>query len=156
MPKVSIIVPVYNVKPELENCLNSLIHQTLHDIEIICIDDFSNDGCIDILKKYARQDSRVTNIFHKENLGTSQARKDGVLSSHGQYIMFVDGDDFLSPNACELAYNAIELNKTDIVQFDVNIINCAGVPESRIESNHQAVRPYLEHILNDNLIFACW
>ena len=70
--------------------------------------------------------------------------------------MFVDGDDFLSNDACEVAYNAIESNKTDIVQFDVNIINCVGVPESRIESNYRSMKPYLEKISADNLIYACW
>lgn len=156
MIKVSIIVPVYNVKDQLTHCLDSIINQTLTEIEIICVDDCSEDGCADILRKYAAQDTRITNIFHTKNLSTSQARKDGVLASHGKYIMFVDGDDFLEPNACEVAYNAIEHNQTDIVQYDVNIINCAGVSEARIESNQKAMMPYLETIYADNLLGSCW
>lgn len=96
MAKVSVIVPVYNVKKELRNCLNSLVNQTLKDIEIICVDDFSQDGSREILKEYAEKDKRIILVLHEKNLGTSQARKDGAAASQGKYIMFADGDDFLN------------------------------------------------------------
>ena len=154
--KVSVIVPVCNVAAQLRQCMESLINQTLQDIEIICIDDFSQDECKTILEEYAQKDSRIINIFHDKNLSTSQARKDGVLTSCGEYVMFVDGDDFLSPNACETAYYAIKNSNTDILQFGVNIINCNGVPEARIQNNQKLVEPCTEQITESNLIRACW
>ena len=156
MPKVSIVIPVCNVRSYVKECVESVINQTLQDIEIICIDDCSNDGCQDILKHYAQQDDRIITIFHEENLGTSQARKDGVLASHGKYVMFCDGDDTLEANACEKAYAAIEKSHTDIVQFGVNVVNCAGASQGRIESNQRLVAPYLKKIHHCNLIDACW
>lgn len=156
MANVSVIVPVYNVKKELRNCLNSLVNQTLKDIEIICVDDFSQDGSREILKEYAEKDNRIILVLHEKNLGTSQARKDGVSVSKGKYIMFADGDDFFELNACEAAYNAIEEKKTDILNFGVNIVNRGGFSEGRIKSNQKMVEPYLENIYGEDLIRCCW
>lgn len=154
--KVSIIVPIYNVQKYLNNCLESLINQTLKDIEIICVDDCSNDGSRDVLNEYARRDSRIVKILHDKNYGTSQARKDGVLVSKGKYVMFVDGDDFLSEDACEKAFNAIEESQTDILQFGVNIVNMAGVPEKRIEMNKNLVKPCTELLENADILKLVW
>ena len=123
---VSVIVPVCNVAKYLPNCLDSICGQTLSNIEIICVDDCSRDSSAEILKDYVARDSRVIPIYHSENLSTSQARKDGVAASRGKYVMFVDGDDELHPQACEIAYRAIEKYHTDMVQFGTEIVNCAG------------------------------
>lgn len=156
LPKVSIVIPVYNVEPYIRQCLESVLNQTLHDIEIICVDDFSTDGSREILRHYAQQDSRVVPIFHEQNLGTSQTRKDGVLASCGKYVIFCDGDDTLELNACAAAFTAIESSHTDIVQFGVNIVNRCGASSGRIESNQKMVEPYVKKIRRDNLIHACW
>ncbi len=156
MPKVSVIVPVYNVETEIEACLDSLVNQTLKEIEIICVDDFSRDGSKEILQKYADKDERITLVFHKENAGTSQARKDGVSVSHGKYIMFVDGDDYLEPAACEIAYKAIEEKKTDILNFGVHIVNRGNFSAERIASNQRLVSPLLETLEDADLIRCCW
>lgn len=154
---VSVIVPVCNVAKYLPNCLDSICGQTLNNIEIICVDDCSRDSSAEILKDYAARDSRVIPIYHNENLSTSQARKDGVAASRGRYIMFVDGDDELHPQACEIAYRAIEKYRTDMVQFGTEIINCAGVPKERIEMNQKLLEPYMEgEISEENLIGSCW
>ncbi len=154
--KVSVIVPVCNVAKILKETLNSLINQTLHDIEIICVDDCSTDGSIDILKEYENKDSRVHVIYHPKNLGTSQTRKDGVGISKGQYIMFLDGDDTLHPKACEKAFSAINSNKVDMVQFGTKVVNCGGMTEARIKSNENALKPFIGKIHKSNLLFSCW
>lgn len=154
---VSVVVPICNVAKYLTDCLDSICAQTLNNIEIICVDDCSKDRSAEILKEYAAKDSRIVPIFHTENLSTSQARKDGVAVSRGKYIMFVDGDDQLHPQACEKAYKAIEKYRTDMVQFGTEIINCAGVPQERIEMNQKLLEPYMEgKIEADDLIHSCW
>lgn len=116
MPKVSVIVPVYNVEPYLQNCIDSLINQTLIDIEIILIDDGSTDNSGKICDEYALQDRRIR-VIHKSNEGLSCARNDGISCSAAPYIMFVDSDDWVDSGFCKIAYNAAIDNKADLVAF---------------------------------------
>ena len=125
-PKVSVIIPVYNVEKYLADCLDSVLNQTLTDIEIICVEDCSTDNSATILKEYSKMDSRIKVIWHMANAGSSKARKDGVLAAQGRYIMFLDSDDALFPHACETAYNAIEMYKTDVLEFGVKVVDTAG------------------------------
>ena len=155
-PLVSVIVPVCNVEPYIHRCLDSIIGQTLENIEIICVEDHSDDRSAKILKEYADKDERIKAIFHETNLSTSQARKDGVAVSRGKYIMFVDGDDELCPDACQIASETIEKYGTDMVQFDTEVVNCAGVSEERIQMNQRFLFPCQEEIRAENLIFSCW
>lgn len=113
MIKVSVIVPIYNAADYLEKCLDSIVAQTLKDIEIILIDDGSIDGSGEICKKYL-SDSRVT-YYHKENEGLAAARDDGMLYARGEYIGFVDADDWLKPEMYEKMYNAAKSNDSDVV-----------------------------------------
>lgn len=156
MIKVSVVIPVYNIEKYLENCIHSVRNQTLQEIEIICVDDGSTDGSKILLRNYAKEDERIRIIEHSSNLGTMKARKDGVLASKGQYVLFLDGDDELTENACERAYQAIEEANTDILQFNVKVINCGGVAEGRIQSNQKRMAPYLKKVEGENLISACW
>ena len=108
--KVSVIIPVYNVRPYLEQCMDSVLQQTLDDIEVICIDDGSTDGSGEILDKYVQKDSRVKAV-HQDNAGAAQARNTGLEKASGDYILFVDGDDYLTENALETLYlRALEEN----------------------------------------------
>lgn len=116
-PKVSIIIPVYNVEKYLRQCLDSAINQTLKDIEIICIDDESPDNCPAILDDYAKNDSRIK-VIHQKNQGTGAARNNGLDIAQGKYIMFLDSDDWYEPDACEKAYNQIEKYGNDFALFD--------------------------------------
>lgn len=116
MVKVSIIVPVYNVEKYLSKCLESLINQTLKDIEIVCVNDGSTDNSLSILKEYANKDSRIK-VIDKQNKGVSVARNLGIEVATGEYLMFVDSDDYLIENACEKALNTIEHNNSDICIF---------------------------------------
>lgn len=112
MVKVSVIVPIYNAEKYLEQCLDSIVNQTLKDIEIILIDDGSTDGSADICKKYLT-DERVS-YYHKENEGLAAARDDGMLKATGEYIGFVDSDDWLELDMYEKMYEAARSNNSDV------------------------------------------
>ena len=107
-PKVSIIIPTYNVESYIARCLESCINQTLHDIEILVIDDCGSDGSIQIAQDYAKLDSRIKIIHNANNLGTFATRIVGIRQALGEYIAFLDADDYLTHNACEISYNATQ------------------------------------------------
>ncbi|MBE5921848.1 MAG: glycosyltransferase family 2 protein [Lachnospiraceae bacterium] len=113
MIKVSVVIPIYNAEKYLKKCLDSVNNQTLKDIEIILIDDGSTDGSAIICKEYL-SDSRIT-YYHKENEGLAAARSDGMARAHGEYIGFVDSDDWLELDAYEKMYSAAKSNNADIV-----------------------------------------
>jgi len=111
MSKISIVIPVYNVEKYLRECLNSVINQTLQDIEIICIDDGSTDSSLQILQEYAQNDSRI-NIIKNYNQGVAISRNIGINEAKGEYICFIDSDDYYpSSDVLEILYkNAKEQN----------------------------------------------
>lgn len=116
--RISLIIPVYNVEPYLQECLDSVIRQTLSDIEIICVNDKSTDRSLDILQKSARQDQRIRIINNPENMGLSAARNIGLENANGKYIYFLDSDDMITDNAMERLWNVAEDERTDIIFFD--------------------------------------
>lgn len=118
MPKVSVIVPVYNVERYLDRCLQSLLHQTLKDIEIIMVDDGSPDNCPRICDEYAAKDRRVK-VIHKINEGLGYARNSGLDVATGEYVAFVDSDDYTSEDAYEVLYKKAQETKADIVYAGV-------------------------------------
>ena len=111
-PKISIIVPVYNVEKYLKRCVDSLLHQTLTDIEVILVDDGSPDHCPAMCDEYARQDSRVK-VIHKKNAGQGFARNDGLKIATGEFAAFVDSDDFADVTLCEKLLLHAKENKLD-------------------------------------------
>ena len=115
-PKISIIVPVYKVEKEIHRCVESIINQTFEDIEIILVDDGSPDKCPRICDEYANKDNRVK-VIHKENGGLSDARNVGLLESSGEYVLFVDSDDYIDKYTCENFYYIIK-DDIDIVVGD--------------------------------------
>lgn len=117
MPKVSIIVPVYNVEQYLEKCLNSIILQSLRDIEIICIDDGSTDGSAKILDSFSIKDNRVK-VIHKMNAGYGDAMNVGLDMATGDYVGIVESDDYVLPGMYETLYNAAIENNLDMVKSD--------------------------------------
>lgn len=122
MPLISIVVPVYNDEIHLERCLNSLINQTMREIEVICVNDGSTDNSMDILNRYAEADRRVKVYNNSKNKGLLLTRIVGANKSSGQYITFCDSDDSLETDACRVMYDAIQKNDADIVHFDINVI----------------------------------
>lgn len=128
MSKVSIIVPVYNVEKYLRKCIDSLINQTLNDIEIICINDGSTDKSLKILKEYKNKDSRII-LLNQENLGQSVARNRGIEIAKGEYLGFVDPDDWIDLDYYEKLYNAASTNDTDIAVG--GIIRVTGIKKKK-------------------------
>ncbi len=115
--KVSIVIPVYNTEKYLDACLESVENQSLKDIEIICINDGSTDNSLEILNKHKFKDNRIK-IINQENSGVSAARNAGIKNSTGEYILFVDSDDIIFSNTCEINYNNSNKFNTDITQFN--------------------------------------
>lgn len=113
----SIIVPVYNVKKYLKECLDSIVNQTFKDFEVICINDGSTDDSLKILEEYALNDKRIT-VITQENQGPGAARNRALDIAQGKYTLFVDPDDWIELNALETLYNAAEKFGANIVQFD--------------------------------------
>lgn len=115
MPKVSVIIPVYNAENFLERCLDSVLSQTLFEIEVICIDDCSSDNSFGILEEYALKDTRLKCYRNKENIGQGLIRNKGLDLSSGEYISFVDCDDWLELTMFEVLYSKSSLKKYDII-----------------------------------------
>ena len=120
-PKVSVIVPVYNVEQYLRRCLDSILGQTMSDWEAICVDDGSPDGSASILAEYAERDSRFR-ILTKENGGLSSARNAGTAWARGKYVNYVDSDDFIHPQTFELAVALAERDRSGIVSWVPDMI----------------------------------
>ena len=118
--KVSIVVPVYNNEKFLDKCLTSIINQTYKDLEIILINDGSKDNSLKIMNEYAKKDKRIV-IIDKKNEGVSKARNDGIRKSTGEYITFVDSDDYIELNEIEEMYNAIKENNVDMVRSNYQV-----------------------------------
>ena len=121
-PKVSIIVPVYNVEKYIERCVNSLKDQTLEDIEIILVDDSSTDSSLDICNKLASEDSRIK-VIHKENEGAGKARNKALEVATGKYIGFADSDDFVEKDMFKTLYEKAEKYGSDLVMSGVLFVN---------------------------------
>ena len=115
--KVSVILPVYNVGQYLKECLDTVINQTLKEIEIICINDGSTDNSLEILNEYAKKDDRFI-VLSQENQGQGVARNKGVELAKGKYIQFVDPDDWIELNMLDNLYNFAEEHNSQIVKFD--------------------------------------
>lgn len=116
-PKISIIIPVYNVEKYLEQCLKSVINQTFKDIEIICINDGSTDNSLEILEAFQKQDERIK-IINKQNEGQGIARNEGLKIAKGEYISFIDPDDWVEQGMYEFLYNKFLETNAQIIRFN--------------------------------------
>ena len=120
MPKISVILPVYNSSLYLRQCLDSIKNQTFSDIEVICIDDCSKDDSYAILQEYAQNDKRFKILRNRINHGTGYTRNKGLKIAKGKFILIVDADDWLEPELCELCINKITEKKCTFVIFGYN------------------------------------
>ena len=116
--KISVVIPVYNVEKYLAKCLHSILAQDLRDIELIAVNDGSTDSSLDILKSFASKDCRIK-IIDKNNAGTSSARNDGIRAASGEYITFVDSDDWVDQGYLSEIYNFARENNLDVVISDI-------------------------------------
>ncbi len=147
MPKISVIVPVYNVEDYLRECLDSLCYQTLIDIEIICINDGSTDKSLEILREYESKNPKIT-VYSQENKGLSGARNTGMKHVSGEYIYFLDSDDILIPTALERMYSVSKRRSLDILLF--KLINFDDKTREKFKSKYYDMK-FLKQKVGENI-----
>ena len=147
MPKISVIIPVYNVEQHLQKCLESVVVQTFKDIEIICIDDGSTDGCPQILEEFAAKDKRIK-VITQPNKGLSVARNVGLEHAVAEQVSYVDSDDFIHPKFLQTLYEVAQKYNADIVGCDfLKIYTDEALPEFG-EVEPKEYKPALDILLN--------
>lgn len=163
MIKVSIIIPVYNVEPYLKEALDSVINQTLKEIEIICIDDCSTDNSFNILEEYSEKDDRIILIKNEQNMGVGYTRNVGEKLAKGEYLHFMDPDDCISLNFYECMYNTGKKYNSDIVNMktilDVEEYNLNNIDKKlKYDDKEYEANIGLNNIYNSNdcIYFTLW
>lgn len=124
-PKISIIVPIYNAEKYLSRCIKSILNQSFLDFELLLINDGSRDYSGSICDKYSNNDQRIT-VLHTENKGVSSARNNGLEYAQGDYVLFVDADDWIESNSLDLLYKTIISENLDLLQFSFRTVNTVG------------------------------
>lgn len=165
MVEISVILPVYNSEDYLKECLDSLLNQTFKDIEILCIDDGSDDGSLSILKDFEKTDERIT-VISQENMGVAKTRNKALKLVKGNYVYFMDSDDYLDKNAFKKLYDNITSNNSDFCIMKAIFINGSQMykfPAFDLDKEFDKVnfnnftfnyRDIKSHVLND--LFAPW
>ncbi len=128
MPKVSVVIPVYNIGDVLGRCLDSVVNQSHSNLQILLVDDGSSDNSLDICQQYARQDNRIE-VYHHDNHGVSYTRNVGIRNSTGEYIIFIDGDDYISADYINDLVNTASANGADIVICGIKRSHLDGTEE---------------------------
>ena len=118
MPKISVIIPVYNVEKYLHRCVDSILNQSLQDFEIILVNDGSTDSSPEICDQYAQQDNRIR-VIHKKNARVAAARNDGIKAAKGEFISLIDSDDWIEPTMFEEMYSTANQFGCDFVMCDL-------------------------------------
>lgn len=129
-PLISVVIPVYNTDPYLEKCLESVVNQTYQNLQVIIINDGSTDNSAEICQKFSEKDDRIE-FINKQNEGVSIARNIGIEKSKGEWIYFLDSDDFLDLNAFEYLINIAKSSKTDVIQFGARLIQDGKVANKK-------------------------
>ena len=146
-PKISIIVPVYKAEPYLKKCIDSILNQTFKDFELILVDDGAPDRCGEICDEYALKDSRIK-IIHKENGGQSSARNVGLDIAQGEYIGFVDSDDWIEPDMYKKLFKLLKNDNVDMVICNINSIKDKKLRDRKKEKRKIILKKGKENILN--------
>ena len=125
LPKISVVIPVYNSEKTITYCIRSVQNQKMSDIEIILVDDYSTDNSTNLIRKFQKNDKRIKLIRNKKNRGTLYSRSVGVLNSRGKYIMHLDNDDLFINDILLKSYEEAEISNVEIIEFSgiVNFIN---------------------------------
>ena len=153
-PLITVIIPVYNTEPYLRKCLDSVCGQTYGNLEIICVNDGSTDGSQAILEEYAARDSRVKALV-QENAGQAVARNRALDAAQGEYVLFVDSDDWLDFDTCELCAQCMG-EEIDVVFFSLCIEGLPDSPQKREMEAGFAVRHIGEHAVSVDLMGGCY
>lgn len=153
MPLISIIVPVFNSEKYLSKCIESITNQTLKDIEIILINDGSKDNSLLICNKYATKDNRIK-VLDKQNGGVSSARNLGIENTKGEYIVFVDADDFIHMDMCRLLYDTLMENNVDLVAcgYYEQYLNKKVYKMPRIDKGLHLTKDLMINIIDDGTL----
>ena len=142
MVKISVIIPIYNVEEYLGQCLDSVVNQSFKDIEIICVNDGSTDNSLNILNEYENKDSRIR-IYSQKNQGAGATRNNALEYASGEYVYFMDADDYLDLNALEELYDIAAEKNADFVIFKIN--NFYENPNATIDFDYEYYSmPYLK------------
>ena len=152
-PILSIIIPVCNAEATLARCLNSVLTQSLRDIEVICISDGSTDGSMEILRQFVAHEGRLHVFFFEKNYGVVIATKLGLLNAKGRYVMFVDSDDVLLPGACENLLRLIGEYGVDVLQFGIRIKAQPGADTAGFE---KLIRQETTTSEGDRILYDCF
>lgn len=126
--KVSVVIPVYNVEKYVRECLDSVINQTYKNLEIICVDDYGSDNSVKIVEEYAQKDERIKIIHHDKNMGAGTARNTGVKNSDGEFIFFLDSDDYLNLDIIELMIEKQKETGADVVVSHFKTFSRENIP----------------------------
>lgn len=150
---ISIIIPVYNAEKYISSCIESVLHQTYNEIEVILIDDGSKDQSASICDDYARKDDRIK-VVHKVNGGVSSARNEGIKLAKGKYVCFVDSDDWLEPNGIDLLYSELQRANADLVSASYTFFTkhekCQKSNCERVYENKDIVLNIIEIVKNSH------
>ncbi|HDX3643330.1 TPA: glycosyltransferase family 2 protein, partial [Campylobacter jejuni] len=159
MPKISIILPTFNVEKYIAKALESCINQSFKNIEIIVVDDCGSDKSIDIAKEYAKKDDRIKIIHNEENLKLLRARYEGVKVANSPYIMFLDPDDYLELNACEECMKILKNNEIDLLFFNAFVLENNNKIERKLNFQEKCYvkKDFLKELLKTkNLFWTVW
>ncbi|WGK69184.1 glycosyltransferase family 2 protein [Candidatus Haliotispira prima] len=139
-PKISVVVPVYNTQEYLCRCLDSILCQTLQDIEIIVVNDLTADCSQEIIDEYQKRDHRVSSVLHTENRGLGGARNSGVAAARSPYIQFVDSDDYIHPEMCAQLYELAEATGAGLVHCGCSLIYSTAISDDVIAGDREYYR----------------
>ena len=145
--KVSIILPVYNVEKYLEDCIESAVNQTLDEIEIIAVNDGSTDNSLDILVSYSNKYPNIK-IVNQDNKGLSGARNSGLKIAKGEYIYFLDSDDYIDTNSMEYCYSLSKSYDLDIITFDADVFLDGGYNLNPLSGNYDRKNKLNSHVMS--------
>ena len=151
LPIISVLIPVYNVAPYLRDCLDSVINQSMKEIEIICVDDGSTDSSGSILDEYAGKDHRIKVIHKRKNEGLLLARKSAVEAAVGEYLLFVDSDDCIDSNLCAFAEEITKTEYADIIQFGANVCDYSN-NEKKVAWLRRALMPIDKELSSSDVL----
>lgn len=151
MPKISVIVPMFNAEQYLDHCISSILSQTLSELEVILIDDGSFDNTLEIAKSWKNRDSRVI-VYHKENEGIGSAVCDGIRVATGKYVIFVDSDDWIQQDYCEMLYAAVEEHDADCVMCGYTRIFSSGDTYAALEQS----ATYTDETIETDILRPFW
>lgn len=155
MIKISIILPVYNMADFLERSINSVLQQTMKEIELICVDDCSTDSSVEVIKSFMQKDRRLKLLKNTDRQSALCSRKKGIIAAGGEYIMFLDADDYLETEACRILYERMQKERVDILHFAAAIEN-AGVDEKRLKNMQAFLKPYKGRLADRAVFTGCF